>query len=177
MSRPRILLILDLNGTILESTFKPQSRELRPDGQARKKTVYFRPYMHEFIAFALEHFEVAVWTSNIRPNANALVSLAFAEKADQLRFVFARDECLIGQNYSSTKPLQRVWAKFKEYNNTNTFIIDDSHDKVLPQQRSNHIFIHNFTASCDTLATDTYLQRLEEYLRMQFLQGDSATAE
>ena len=167
--RRKTLLVFDLNGTLLHSTYQ-QHQGLIHDGLARNKYVYFRPYMREFFDFVFENFDVAVWTSHIRPNASALVKLAFGAMYEkELKFIYARDECIVGEGHTSQKPLQRIWKQFRQYDNTNTFIVDDSTEKLLPEQRCNHILIETYTADPESQAVDNGLQRLERLLKSDYL--------
>ena len=170
MARPphsprRKLIILDLNGTILDSSHEPRPGAT-PDGRARFKHVYFRPHMKEFIHYLFANFEaVAVWTSNIEANALALVKLAFGpELIERLLFVFHRDACILGPDYSSQKPLELVWKAFPQYDASNTLIVDDSEKKMVSIGTGCHIAIPTFRASSQTMKEDYELKKLIQCL-------------
>lgn len=125
------LVIFDLNGVLLESTHHKHRALIPYDAMARKKYVYFRPGVREFLAWALHHpaFDVAIWTSNIRANADALVSLLFTEtQKKRLKFVYCRDECKTFPDYSSIKPIERVLAL--GYSLGSVLFCDDSPEKM-----------------------------------------------
>ena len=139
---PRPLIIVDLNGVLLLSTHKPHLYpRIKPDGAARSKKVYFRPHSHDFLRYLFATYRVAVWTSNIKANADAIVALLFTpEQREQLLFVWAREQCVEGPNYTSFKHLSRIFEQYNDYNMNNVLIVDDSADKIVgPPQCHYHI--------------------------------------
>lgn len=61
LNSQKILLILDLDETLIHAT----SHKIRDDFdfQVFHYFVYKRPFLDEFIATCVEHFELAVWSS------------------------------------------------------------------------------------------------------------------
>lgn len=165
-------MVLDLNGTILDSTHRRRTG-VDHDARARYKYVYFRPGMRDLVRFMARNFTVAVWTSNIRSNALSLVDLAFSKvEQSQLLFIYSRDECQVGANYSSTKPLERIWnEQHHEFNHMNTFIIDDSAEKITgPFAAQCHIQVPTFEASGNpSTENDRGLYDLIQMLSTRFL--------
>jgi TFIIF-interacting CTD phosphatase-like protein len=138
ISRP--LIVVDLNGVLLLSTHKPHLYpRIKPDGAARSKKVYLRPHSHDFLRYLFANYRVAVWTSNIKANADAIVALLFTpEQIQQLQFVWTREQCVEGPNYTSFKHLSKIFSE--QYNATNVLIVDDSADKIVgPPQCHYHI--------------------------------------
>lgn len=167
---PPLLVVLDLNGTILDSTHRAR-RGVAVDARARAKFVYFRPGMHEFLAWLAEQHaaglvEIAVWTSNSRDNARAVIETAFTEdQCDRLSFVMCRDDCLTFRDYSSKKPLRKILQR--GYAVDRLLIIDDSpekilHDSILTSSVDCYYQIPTFEASAADDATDNELQKLRE---------------
>lgn len=139
---PRPLVVVDLNGVLLLSTHKPHLYpRVKPDGTARSKKVYFRPHSRDFLRYLFATYRVAVWTSNIKANADAIVALLFSpEQIEQLEFVWAREQCVEGPNYTSFKHLERVFEQYPQYNANNVLIVDDSADKIVgPKECHYHI--------------------------------------
>lgn len=128
---------------------------------ARFKRVWLRPYVDDFLRFVLTHFDVAIWTSNIRENALALLDTLLS-KAEQskLKFIWSREQCDIGYNYSSTKPLQFVWNCFS-YTPENTLILDDSPEKIIGFP-SCYVQVSEFTP--DKISNDIELLRIIHHL-------------
>jgi hypothetical protein len=129
-------------------------------GFARRKKVWLRPYTFEFIAYLFKHYNVAIWTSNIRENADAIINMIFTHSQRQsLQFVWTRKQCDIVNNktYDSYKPLQHVWNVWPYlYDAKNTLIIDDSPTKIIGPPHC-HYAIKSFTPD---MQNDTELLKL-----------------
>lgn len=114
------LLILDLNGVLVNRN--------------KKKTVYKRPYVDEFLEFALKNFVVGVWSSCMPENGHDIVDKTFGKSQKKLHFQMYRDQCTPNptpeNKYGTRKDLIHVWAQYpKSFNEENTIIIDDSPEK------------------------------------------------
>ena len=132
----RILVIIDLNGTLLH----------RP---SRKRPSHFveRPHARDFLAYCLDTFYVVIWSSarpdNVRNMVNQLLSPAQVQRCV---LVWARDTFgLAPADYDSRvqcyKRLTRVWADEGlqgthpaaatggKWDQTNTVLVDDSLEK------------------------------------------------
>jgi hypothetical protein len=160
-SNTKMLIVLDLNGTILDSTHNMR-KGVQPHANARKKYVYFRPHMKEFLVALFNHpnIEVGIWTSNIAANAQAVVETAFtAEQIEKLAFIMSREDCRLGPNYSSFKDMEKVYQR--GYLPGNVMIVDDSEDKIFPANFPGWISIESFEASPKSLANDNALQTLQ----------------
>ena len=84
------LLILDLDETLLHATSKELS--ISPDFTCCQYNVYERPFVHEFLNYVFERFEVAVWTSSSEDYAECIVKELFFDPS-LLQFVWARSRC------------------------------------------------------------------------------------
>ena len=162
----RPLLVLDLNRCVVESSHKGIPG-CTPDAKARTKYVYLRPHLKEFLAFLFEHFDVGVWSSNIPENVLCIAKIAFGDYFERLRFVFTRDDCDKGPNYSTKKDLRRVWDAFPHWGPENTFLLDDESDKVKESQMGNYIPVYPFDPQ--QKAKDEGLPTLKKYLQTRFV--------
>ncbi len=130
-----LLVILDLNGTLMDSSHRMIRGAPAHDFKARYKYVYYRPGMSEFLSYLANEPRVrlAVWTSCARDNARAVVDRVFY--GVPLEFCFSREECdeLPGPGYRTVKDLRRVWDRFPRWNSKNTVILDDSEEKLALQ--------------------------------------------
>eukprot|EP00966_Prymnesium_polylepis_P238625 5518500-Prymnesium_polylepis.1 len=70
-ARPLPLLVLDLDGTLLDAA-PPGRRPGKPVFLDRGKEVRLRPGLGEFLSFCLSHFDVAVWTAAPAAYAEAM---------------------------------------------------------------------------------------------------------
>lgn len=161
----KLLVILDFNGTVLDSTHQKRPGVFY-DVKARHKFVYFRPGMHDFLNWLtnLPEVDVGIWTSNIRENALVLCSLAFKKPAD-LAFIFSRSECVVFNDYSSEKHIQRIFDQGGCYTPTNIIVVDDSPEKIVHSQKDLFLYkIPSFEASVESIQNDKELNFLREFI-------------
>lgn len=129
------LLIIDINGVLLD-------RVPIGDGPVPGKSplltvastdVYLRPHAAEFVAWALERFHVAVWTSARATNANAMLRALIGEPCmRRLEFVWCQDRCTTVTTVGQKKPLfQKDIRRVREaWSNVNRIVVvDDSPEK------------------------------------------------
>ncbi|MBC3910673.1 NIF family HAD-type phosphatase [Undibacterium umbellatum] len=124
------LLILDLDETLIYATEQQLGHEA--DFQFFSYHVYLRPHVREFIAFCLEHFECAVWTSASEDYAAIIVRHLFGEEPP-LKFIWARQRCTRVfnpeyQDFEWVKNLQKV--KRRGYRLEHIIMLDDTPKKL-----------------------------------------------
>ncbi|KAF4985661.1 hypothetical protein FGRMN_11129 [Fusarium graminum] len=137
LAKPRrILIVMDLNGTLLH----------RPN---KRRPFHFteRPHATTFLSYLLETFHVAIWSSARPENVNKMVEqLLTPEQVEQCLVVWGRDSFgLSGEDYNSKvqvyKRLTTIWTnprvmaahprahKGGLWDQTNTILVDDSFEK------------------------------------------------
>ena len=134
------LVILDLNGFLIDREYKkPTKDEIIPTGAERvgKFLVWKRSGGNNFLRVILKNFDVAVWSSVTKTNIRPLTEHVFRDFPDtNLKFMWCQDKCQsVKHPFSERKPLflknlSTVWDEFSMYDETNTFIIDDSELKM-----------------------------------------------
>lgn len=136
----RSLIVLDLNGAILDAAKKmardTNNQPLRYLAKTRTKYIYLRPGAISFLEWLLEHFDVGVWTSCIEQNARDIVNAAIPyQLRSRFKFLFHRGHCELvpGPGYKSIKDLRKVWERFSAYGAHNTHAIDDTESKYARQ--------------------------------------------
>jgi carboxy-terminal domain RNA polymerase II polypeptide A small phosphatase len=154
-----MLLILDLDETLIHTTTAPLRKP--PDFAFDEFLVYRRPRLDRFLAFAEEHFTVAVWTSSSPDYAAEIVRNIFPAP-DRLAFVWARDRCtprLDWERYGMDwlKPLKKV--KRLGFPLEEMIAVDDSPEKYI-RNYGNLVRVAPFVGDSD----DDELLRLERYL-------------
>lgn len=159
MASPK-LLILDLDETLIHATEKP-IENLDIDFRVGHYVVYKRPSVDAFLAFVLEHFDVAVWTSSNELYARKVVNTIFSDP-DMLKFVWSRNRCTPKFNPESfetenTKNLQKV--KRLGYKLEQVLMIDDTPEK-LAKHYGNLIRMIPFEGAQE----DVELEKLQRYL-------------
>lgn len=119
------LIVFDLNGIFAKTQGKG------------KYSV--RPHLAEF-TLAVDHLisqgdiEIAFWTSkpedNGKPILEGILGQTLLKKA---LFTWYRDECtpviIDGNPYHTRKDLRRIWARYPQYTERDTYLVDDSPSK------------------------------------------------
>ncbi|KAI8828782.1 HAD-like domain-containing protein [Chytriomyces cf. hyalinus JEL632] len=166
MSKRKLLVVLDLNGTLVDRLTKQHERKMasqnalcpkHSDLTLERCRVFLRPYLDVFLRFLLDNFHVAVWTSAVSKNAHPMTEFIMEPfgGAEALEFVW---------NLSMSFTSSHVWDE------TNTILLDDSASKSC-RTPLNHLLIPTFsvwdlkaTPNCDQdttlLATMSYLKSL-----------------
>ncbi|KAJ3201641.1 hypothetical protein HDU82_007963 [Entophlyctis luteolus] len=122
--RHQLLIVLDLNGTLIDRLGRGHERTLAnrnplcpaaPDLTLNNHKVYLRPYLDTFFGFLFANFHVAAWTSATPRNSGPLVEFIFEPfgGAENLEFVWNREHCIIepapDNPYNSVKDLRKIW--------------------------------------------------------------------
>ncbi|CAH1442941.1 unnamed protein product [Lactuca virosa] len=160
-SHPRKkLLVLDVNGLIVDIVADPDE-VYRADTVIGSKSVYKRPYCDEFLNFCFERFSVGVWTSRTRRNIERVLDFLIKDTQHQLLFCWDQSHCTeTGFNTieNSDKPLvlkelKKLWEKQDPnlpwdkgvYDESNTFLLDDSPYKALRNPPNTAIFPYTYS--------------------------------
>lgn len=172
----RILIIMDLNGTLLH----------RPN---KKRPFNFvqRPHAKEFMDYCLETFYVAIWSSARPENVNKMVAqLLTPEQHAKCLLIWARDQFgLSPSDYDARvqvyKRLTSVWAQPRimashpladsggRWDQTNTILVDDSMEKGRSEP-FNILQIPEFSGLKDE--PTHVLPQVHDYLNSLCYQGD-----
>ena len=170
--KKNILVVLDLNGTILHR-IKKSSKQTKtfiatgePDFEVPRNKVYMRPLVAEFFAFLSCRFHVAVWTSAMTHNSTLLVEKMKSDfGAPDFRFIWSQDKCKIIPSYKKPKfrkELEKIQLEFSEFDLSNTVLVDDSFEKW-QDTPLNGIPIRTFDISVNI--RDRELEYTMEYLQ------------
>ncbi|KAI8808409.1 hypothetical protein BJ742DRAFT_772080 [Cladochytrium replicatum] len=186
--RRQVLIVLDLNGTLIDRVDQKGRKLLKnnhlapskPDHVLNKNYVYMRPYLDSFLDSVFARFHVAAWTSALQKNAEPLADLVFGEYASKLEFVWDRSKCDFpkessANDYGTLKDLRKVWddrAFNKKWAPGNTIIVDDTSSKG-SLNKNNALTLptymvtsppHIFNSDNDTtlLSVLMYLERLAD---------------
>ncbi|KAF2772261.1 HAD-like protein [Teratosphaeria nubilosa] len=163
LGSPRTLLvILDLNGTLLHR-------------KSKGSTFTARPHVNEFLHYLLTNHAVMVWSSASPENVKAMCGKLFTKpQMQQLIAVWARDKLRLEQKYYNQKvqvykQLSWVWeelaASGKEaWDQSNTVLIDDSLEKAASEPH-NLVQIEEFENRADQQSTDV-LGQVVRYLEV-----------
>lgn len=172
----RILVILDLNGTLL---YRPNRN---------KKTMIARPFLIPFLRYLFSNFAVMVWSSARPENVASLVEQSLeVELRKTLVAQWGRDAFHLkpehyNRNVQVYKNLDLVWSKDEiqkqhpdyasggRFGQHNTVLIDDSVLKAAAQPH-NLLQISEFSATPQQMKEDK-LQEVAGYLEVLRTQQD-----
>ena len=164
----RLLLVLDLNGTLLYR--KVGSSNYTP-----------RPFLPQFLSYCLSNHSVLIWSSATPRNVSEICARLFTpEQRNVLVGEWARDTFdLTAAQYAEKiqvyKGLDRIWASEElqrthhwsdvggKWDQHNTLLLDDSVLKAIAQPH-NLVQMPEFTRSGDRIAGDDVLGQVTSYL-------------
>ena len=157
-----LLLILDLNGTLVHVTRRPLAHR-EPDVAYSGRYVYFRPHLKLFLDkldywARLNLVRVAVWSSVMPHNGERLMREILQFTDLHIEFALFRDQCQLLDNHGSIKDLETVWRRYPEYK-AHTLIMDDSAQKLVYQPEC---LLHILTWSADNEEDCALLRVLDE---------------
>ncbi len=169
----KILLVLDLDETLIHATEKPLERE--PDFRLEQFFVYCRPYLAEFIQNCSEVYSLAVWSTASDNYVRAVAEEIFPNSSS-LEFIWGQSRCtmrrIIGNDterdlYASGEPrFQKHLKKLSRlgWPLEKILIVDDSPEKV-SQNYGNAIYPEPYYGDLEDrelLLLEHYLQQLKE---------------
>lgn len=99
---PKILLILDLDETLIYATADPQNQDW--DFEIPPYKVYKRPGLHDFLKELTTYFEVAVWSSAGDEYVQKVVDHIFPDSY-KLQFVWGRSKATLQVDHQTMDDL------------------------------------------------------------------------
>jgi RNA polymerase II subunit A small phosphatase-like protein len=159
MADSRILLILDIDETLLHSAERPLERTA--DVLVGPYHVYLRPNLSEFLTGCARCFRLAVWSSSGADYVSAVTGAAFPTGI-ALEFVWSRTRCVSRfdaerQETYYVKDLKKV--KRLGFDLDRTLIVEDTAQKV-ERNYGNAIYVRPYVGEAD----DGELLQLGRYL-------------
>lgn len=162
------LLILDIDETLIHTESVPLEYEMHYDYDFKfkglGKSFYYtkkRPYLDQFLDYAYENFDIAIWTASGEDYAREILkNIRVLESS--LKFFYTRDNCTIKLSYDysdyyGVKNLNKL--RKKGYDLDRVIIVDDKSETAV-NNYSNLIQIKPFTDDVN----DTELLKLISYL-------------
>lgn len=156
----RILLVLDLDETLIYATEDPLERQ--PDFRCGPYHVYRRPYLDDFLRTMSRYFQLAVWTSGTDDYAAAIANRILPVDLDAFRFVWGRSRCTYRwqeaqEDFIYEKRLQKL--KKRGYRLERMLLLDDSREKCA-YNYGNAVYVRPWFGD----EADQELKLLSEYL-------------
>lgn len=166
-SMERILLILDLDETLIRAVEEPLDRPA--DFRLPDFHVYRRPHLDAFLALVSENFDLAVWSTGNSPYVDAIVDAIFPD-VSALQFCWNRSRAIRRTNewgdgfmsedreeFRYLKPLDKV--KRLGWSLNRVLVVDDTPAK-LERNFGNAIYPSPYMGAED----DRELELLGKYL-------------
>jgi hypothetical protein len=164
--RPKKLLVLDINGLLVDTYYGGDNTVPPPrrpcDVRIGSKLVYKRANCDKFIDFCLQNFVVGVWSSARKDDVNDFVDFLFKSPKQQPAFVWHQEHCTnTGISHPQSryklvflKELWKLWRKVDRdlpwakgvYGAINTVLIDDSPYKASRNPPHTAIFLQPYKA-------------------------------
>ncbi len=126
------LLILDIDETLLHSTYEDLKRE--PDFCFKERLVYLRPHLKEFIKNCFENYDVAVWTSAKADYAKFVLKKITGDLS-KFKFIWTRKNCqkiLRWNGFMNVESYIKDLTKIQGYEQKDIIIIDDTPQNIIP---------------------------------------------
>jgi len=159
----RKLLVLDLDYTILDCK-NLSERENLDD--------YKRPHLDTFMASCYQHYDIAIWSQTHWRWVEVKLTEMGLLTHPEFRISFVLDRTMMFSVSSDhdkkkeheVKALEIIWAKFPNWNKTNTIHVDDL-SRNFAMNPKNGLKITPFKNALETKATDAVLLSLAKYLK------------
>jgi len=167
----KILLILDLDETLIHATGQPL--EFKADFEIFNYQVYKRPFLNQFLEEVKDDFLLAIWSSASDDYVEKVIQ-QIIPKNIELEFIWGRSRCTYRRNlhideygyydsdyfnhYHYIKPLKKL--KRRNYRLDRILIVDDSPHKC-KDNYGNAIYPSPFTGD----PNDNELKLLSPYLK------------
>jgi RNA polymerase II subunit A small phosphatase-like protein len=167
----KILLILDIDETLIHATSKPLSR--KEDFMVFNYFVYKRPYLEEFLINIQKEFKIAFWSSASDDYVEEIIGRIYPLPSPR-EFVWGRSRCTPlpelydyesrhyngFSHYNYIKRLHKL--KRKGYRLERVLMVDDTPSKI-KNSYGNAIYIKEFTGN----EKDIHLLKLQNLMTLK----------
>ncbi|KAM7363993.1 ubiquitin-like domain-containing C-terminal domain phosphatase 1 [Cochliomyia hominivorax] len=153
------LLVLDIDYTLFDHR-----------SSAESGAELMRPYLHEFLTSAYEHYDIVIWSATgmrwieekmrlLGVSSHANYKIMFYLDSNAMISVHTPDRGVI-----DVKPLGVIWGLYPQYSAANTIMFDDIRRNFLMNPRSG-LRIKPFRQAHLNRSTDKELLKLSKYLK------------
>jgi TFIIF-interacting CTD phosphatase-like protein len=136
------LLILDIDETLLHSTYEDLKRE--PNFYFKERGVYLRPYLNKFLENCFKKYDVAIWTSAKADYAKFILKKITGDLS-KFKFIWTRNNCqriTKWNGFMNVESYIKDLTKIQGYELENIKIIDDTPQNIIPTE--NVLFIEEY---------------------------------
>lgn len=153
------LLVLDIDYTLFDHR-----------SSAETGVELMRPYLHEFLTSAYEHYDIVIWSATSMKWIIEKMKLLGVHNHENYKIWFYLDSSAMitvhcpKRGVVEVKPLLVVWGKFKQHSSKNTIMFDDIRRNFLMNPKSG-LRIKPFSQCHLNREKDKELLKLATYLK------------
>ncbi|KAG5670563.1 hypothetical protein PVAND_000817 [Polypedilum vanderplanki] len=152
------LLVLDIDYTLFDHR-----------SSAENGHELMRPYLHEFLTSAYEHYDIVIWSATSMKWIIEKMKLLGVHNNENYKILFYLDyNAMITVHYDKrvveVKPLMVIWGKYQEWSSKNTIMFDDIRRNFLMNPKCG-LRIAPFRNCHLNRAKDKELLKLATYLK------------
>lgn len=153
------LLVLDIDYTLFDHR-----------SPAEQGTELMRPYLHEFLTSAYEHYDIVIWSATSMRWIEEKMRLLGVANNENYKIMFYLDSnAMISvhvpeRGVVDVKPLGVIWGLYKQYSSKNTIMFDDIRRNFMMNPKSG-LKIRPFRQAHLNRSKDKELLKLSTYLR------------
>ena len=173
----RRLLVLSLRGTLLDRLHVSDSRNVAFDPSATVGVYRYwvRPHAREFVTWAGEHFDLAIWSSATMRNNTPMIKALNVPGFDPV-FTWSREHTRADDHrrnhvveeddsWATTKPVDLILREYPKYQANDVLVVDDSASKL--RYWSHHfIAVPTFDVSNLAAVNDSAMVNLKRDLEL-----------
>ncbi|XP_005181423.1 ubiquitin-like domain-containing CTD phosphatase 1 [Musca domestica] len=152
------LLVLDIDYTLFDHR-----------SSAESGSELMRPYLHEFLTCAYEHYDIVIWSATGMRWIEEKMKLLGVSNHPSYKIMFYLDSHAMisvhtpDRGVIDVKPLGVIWGLYPQYSAANTIMFDDIRRNFLMNPRSG-LRIRPFRQAHLNRSTDKELLKLSKYL-------------
>ncbi|KAM8703836.1 hypothetical protein ACLKA7_008463 [Drosophila subpalustris] len=153
------LLVLDIDYTLFDHR-----------SPAEQGTELMRPFLHEFLTSAYEHYDIVIWSATSMRWIEEKMRLLGVASNENYKIMFYLDSnAMISvhvpeRGVVDVKPLGVIWGLYKQYSSKNTIMFDDIRRNFMMNPKSG-LKIRPFRQAHLNRSKDKELLKLSTYLR------------
>lgn len=153
------LLVLDIDYTLFDHR-----------SSAETGVELMRPYLHEFLTSAYEHYDIVIWSATSMKWIVEKMKLLGVHNHENYKILFYLDSSAMitvhcpKRGVVEVKPLMVVWGKYLQYSSKNTIMFDDIRRNFLMNPKSG-LRIKPFSNCHVNREKDKELLKLATYLK------------
>ena len=167
MTPERKLLVLDLDYTLYYPSETPIVADFCVVADGVSVWIKKRPYLNQFLSYAVENYDLMVWSASSRKYIDQVVSHLLPDVP--LVYIYSSERCTTKWNQFSDEPhpyvikdMKKVWRRNNPYTKKNTLVLDDT-PKTYLRNYGNAIPIDGYIGGNNDTELLRMIEVLEQY--------------